>query len=174
MPWPSVPDALTVEPSRFARRAWDDQLVLQSTVELSLLWFLTEPRYSGESGAAEHSRRLAFGDDNGKSVDAGIAEYFRALALLMLLATDARVTGEVANLNPSSSLCSQLGGVSVDSPMPLPWKRAPLKCHRAQAPGQAPGAQAFGQALQRVSKALVDSPMPLPWRKLHRSVAVGK
>ena len=35
----------------------------------------------GETGAAEHSRRLA-------SVDAGIAEYFRALALLMLLATD--------------------------------------------------------------------------------------
>ena len=47
MPWPSVPDALTVEPSRFARRVWHDQLVLQSTVELSLLRFLTEPRYSG-------------------------------------------------------------------------------------------------------------------------------
>ena len=46
MPWPSVPDALTVEPSRFARRVWHDQLVLQSTVELSLLRFLTEPRYS--------------------------------------------------------------------------------------------------------------------------------
>ena len=27
----------------------------------------------GETGAAEHSRRLAFGDDNWKSVDAGIA-----------------------------------------------------------------------------------------------------
>ena len=34
----------------------------------------------GETGAAELSRRLA-------SVDVGTAEYFRALALLMLLAT---------------------------------------------------------------------------------------
>ena len=46
MPWPSVPDVLTIELSHFARRVWHDQLVLQSTVELSLLRFLTEPRYS--------------------------------------------------------------------------------------------------------------------------------
>ena len=106
--------------------------MLQSTlVDLRLVMITTDDD-DGETGAAEHSRRLAFGDHNGKSVDAGIAEYFRALALLMLLATDARVTGEVANLNPSSSLCSQLGGVSVDSPMPLPWR----KLHRSVAVGK--------------------------------------
>ena len=41
-------------------------------------------------------------------------------------------------------LVSRLGGVAADNPMPLPWKRTPLKDHRAQAPGQALCAQVFG------------------------------